>query len=232
MSTLRRIDNLLDKKTSDQLASDVAARERARAEQQQPGHGQSSKPSDVAGSPRKRDPKLPRRPTLSSIDLRPLVARKGGNATEAIYGLVLALSVIAVSWYNGPAGAGRVGLSVLGTAVAFWLAHVYADVLGRGVSQGERLTRAAVAHAMSEHWPLIEVIIPLLLVLGLGALHVIGETAAIVAATVMATVELGSAGGYAAFRRGATTWGVIAWAATGMTLGVVVVVLKTVAFAH
>jgi hypothetical protein len=60
--------------------------------------------------------------------MRPLVARTSGSATEGIYGLVLALSVIAVSWYYGPPDAGRVALSVLGTAVVFWLAHVYAHV--------------------------------------------------------------------------------------------------------
>ena len=224
MSTFRRIDNLLDKKTSDQLASEVAARDRKRAEQDQARREQSTKPADVAESPP--------RPSLRSIDVRPLVARTSGNATEGIYGLVLALSVIAVSWYNGPAGAGKVALSVLVTAVAFWLAHVYAYVLGGGLSQEEGLTRAVVTHAMWENWPLIEVVIPLLLVLGLGEVHVIGETAAIVTATVMATVELGAAGGYAAFRHGARPWGVLASAATGMTLGLIVVVLKAVAFAH
>ena len=141
MSTFRRLDNLLDGKTSDQLATEVAARERARAERDQR--------SDGARPNARRSP-----------DLRPLVVRSSGSVTEAIYGLVLALSVIAVSWYSGPTDSGWVALWVLATAAVFWLAHGYADVLGRDMSQEQRLTRAEVVHALRENWSLIEVVIP------------------------------------------------------------------------
>jgi hypothetical protein len=90
MSTFRRIDSLLDGKTSDQLASEVAARARERAE---------------------KDQRSSHRPPSAPVDLRPLVVRTSSSVTEGIYGLVLALSVIAVSWYSGPPDAGRVGLS-------------------------------------------------------------------------------------------------------------------------
>jgi hypothetical protein len=247
MSTFRRIDSLLDGKTSDQLAREVAARERERAEQDQPRDGQPPTPPGAGEPPREQDAKDRRpasgdrtrrfartshRPTNRAVDMRPLVARTSGSATEGIYGLVLALSVIAVSWYYGPPDAGRVAWSVLGTAVVFWLAHVYAYVLGRDTSQDQRLTRAEVVHSVRANWSLIEVVIPLLLVLGLGEIDVITDTAAIVAATVIAAVELGAAGGYAAIRHGASPRGVIASAASGMTLGLIVVLLKALAFTH
>lgn len=213
MSSFRRLDNLLDGKTSDQLATEVAARERARAEQDRRDH-----------RPRRDPRRIPK--------LRPLVLRMSGSVTESIYGLVLALSVIAVSWYSGPAGAGRVALSVLATAAVFWLAHVYADVLGRDMSQEQRLTRAEVLHAMRKQSSLIEVVIPLLLVLGIGGIDVIADTAAIVAATVIAGVELAAAGGYAAVRHRAGPGAVIASAASGVTLGLIVVLLKVLAYTH
>ena len=225
MSSFRRLDNLLDGKSSEQLAREVAARERERAEQDQLGHGQSPDGSDAVESPR-------RRPTVRSADLRPLVPRTGGSATEGIYGLVLALSVIALSWYYGRPDAGRVALSVLVTALVFWLAHVYAYVLGRDMSQAQKVTRAEVVRSVRENWSLIEVVIPLLFVLGLGGIEAIGDTAAIVAATVVAAVELAAAGGYAAFRHGASPRGVIASAAGGLTLGVIVVLLKVLAYTH
>ena len=131
MSTFRRIDSLLDGKTSDQLASEVAAPTRERAE---------------------KDQRSPDRPPSPPADLRPLVARPSGSVTEGIYGLVLTLSVIAVSWYSGPPNAGRVGLSVLVTAVAFWLAHVYPAVLGRDMSQEHRLTRAEIVRSLRDSW--------------------------------------------------------------------------------
>jgi hypothetical protein len=172
------------------------------------------------------------RPDLRRADLRPLITRTSGSTTEAIYGLVLALSVIAVSWSYGPPNAAHVGLSVLVTAVVFWLAHVYAYVLGHDMSHDQRVTRAEVTCAMRENWSLIEVVIPLVLVLGVGAFGVIPDTVAIVAATVIAAVELVAAGGYAAARHGASPHRVIASSLAGLALGLVVVLLKALVFAH
>ena len=92
--------------------------------------------------------------------------RTSGSATEAVYGLILATSVIAVSY--DASDAGQVALAVLVTAVAFWLGHVYAHLLGRGVSDGRVPTRAEIARSLREHWSLVAVVVPLVLVLGLG----------------------------------------------------------------
>jgi hypothetical protein len=53
-----------------------------------------------------------------------------------------------------------------------------------------------------------------------------------VAATVIAALELAAAGGYAAVRHGASPRGVIASAASGLTLGLLVVLLNALAFMH
>jgi hypothetical protein len=65
------------------------------------------------------------------------------------------------------------------------------------------LTRAAFARGLRDHWSLVAVVVPLILILVLGAIGVLPDHASIVAATVGALVELTSAGGYAAIRRGA-----------------------------
>ena len=246
MSTFRRFDSLLDGKTSAELAREAALREREPAQEEERGHRHAPDPPGAGKSSRGRDAEegLPptaarigrlatvfRRPRLESADQRPLVPGTA-SATDGIYGLILALSVIAVSWYYGRPDAGRMALSVLVTAVVFWLAHIYAFVLGRDMSQAQRLTRAEVLRAARENWALVEVVIPLLLVLGLGGIDVIGNTAAIVAATVIAAVELAAAGGYAAARHGAGAGAVIASAAGGLTLGVIVVLLKVLAYTH
>ena len=157
---------------------------------------------------------------------RPLVARTSGSATEGVYGLILAASVIAISQMPESLDAGQVALAVLVTAVIFWLGHVYADVLGAGVSADRALTRSGLAHAAREHWSLVEVVIPLVLVLGLGAIGVIPDRAAITAATIIALVELAAAGAYAAIRRGAGPRGTVASAAIALALGLVIVLLK------
>jgi hypothetical protein len=157
---------------------------------------------------------------------RPLVARTSGSATEGVYGLILATSVIAVSRAHEPLDAGWAALAVLVTAVVFWLTHVYAYLLGVGVSEDRALTGAVVAEGLRRHWSLVEVVIPLVLVLGLGAIGLIPDRTALVAATVIALVELAAAGAYAAIRRGAGAYGIVVSAAVAMALGFVVVLLK------
>ena len=143
-----------------------------------------------------------------------------------MYGLILATAVIAISRESDPSDAGQAALSVLVTALVFWLAHVYARLLGTAVSHDRGLTRAAVAWAAREHWSLVEVAIPLVLVLGLGAIGVIPERAALVSGTVLALVELAATGAYAAIRHDAGPAGTLLSAAFASTLGVFVVLLK------
>ena len=91
------------------------------------------------------------------MDWRPLVVRTSGRAAEGVYGLVLPTTVIAVSAGYDPSDAGRVAMTVLVAVGVFWLAHVYAAVLGVGVSDEQTATRAAVASALRDHWSLVEV---------------------------------------------------------------------------
>jgi hypothetical protein len=163
-----------------------------------------------------------------AVDWRPLVVRTSGSAAHGVYGLVLATSVIAVSSGYDASDAGRVAMAVLVTAVVFWLAHVYAAVVGGGVSDEQTATRAAVAAAPQHHWSLVEVTIPLVLVLGLGAVGVVPDRAAIVAATVVALVELAATGAYGAIRRGAGARGIIGSGAMTLALGLTIVMLKAV----
>jgi hypothetical protein len=72
----------------------------------------------------------------------------------------------------------------------------------------------------------VEVAIPLVLILGLGAIGVIPERAALVAATVLALVELAATGAYAAIRHGAGPGGTLLSAAFALMLGLFVVLLK------
>lgn len=164
----------------------------------------------------------------SRPDLRPLVARTRGSATEGIYGLLLATTVIALARQHGSSDAGPVALAVLVTAVVFWLAHVYARVLGSGVSHASRPTRGEVARALREHGSLVEVVVPLVLVLSLGAIGVLPDRAAFVAATAIALVELAAAGGYAAIKRGAGPAGTAVSGMIALGLGLVIVSLKVV----
>jgi hypothetical protein len=157
---------------------------------------------------------------------RPLVAGTTGSVTEAVYGLILATSVIAVSAEYDSSNAGLVGVTVLVTGVVFWLAHVYAHVLAGSITHHRMLTRSEVREAIRHNWPLVEVTLPLVLILALGVVDVVADKAAILAATLAAVVELAAAGAYAARLSGTDLRGTVVSAVVAAALGGAVVLLK------
>ena len=157
---------------------------------------------------------------------RPRVVRTSGSVTEAIYGLILATSVIAVSREYDSTNAGLLAVTVLVTGLVFWLAHVYARVLAESIRHHRRLNRSELLEALRHDWPLVEVTVPLVLILALGALDVVPDRAAILAATLAALVELAAAGAYAARTSGAGPSGTIISAVIAVALGSAVVLLK------
>ena len=157
---------------------------------------------------------------------RPLVAGTSGSVTEAIYGLILAMSVIAVSAEYASSNAGLVAVTVLVTGVVFWLAHVYARVLAGSLTTHRTPNRSEVRDAIRHDWPLVEVTIPLVLILALGALDVVADKTAVLAATLAVLVELVAAGAYAARASGAGLFGTLASALIAGALGSAVVLLK------
>ena len=156
----------------------------------------------------------------------PHVVRMTGSLTEAIYGLILATSVIAVSREYDSSNSGRVGVTVLVTGVVFWLAHVYARVLARSISHHRMLNRSEVREALRHDWPLVEITVPLVLILALGVLDIVPDKAAIIVAMVAALVELAAAGEYVARTSGAGLRGTVASALIAVALGSAVVLLK------
>jgi hypothetical protein len=166
------------------------------------------------------------RTTPGSQWWRPRVVRTAGSVSEAIYGLILATSVIAVSREYDSSNAGLVAVTVLVTGVVFWLAHVYARVLATSMDHHRRLTRSELREVLRHDWPLVEVTVPLVLILALGALDVVADETSILLAMLAALVELAAAGAYAARVRGAGLSGVVLSAAIAVALGSAVVLLK------
>jgi len=161
---------------------------------------------------------------------RPHVVRTTGSVTEAIYGLILATSVIAVSREYDSSNAGIIGVTVLVTGLVFWLAHVYARVLAGSIARHRMLDRSEVRDVLRHDWPLVEATVPLLIILALGGLDGVPDKGAILAATLAALVELAAAGAYAARKSGAGLRGTAVSAVVAVTLGSAVVLLK--AFVH
>jgi hypothetical protein len=149
-----------------------------------------------------------------------------GSITEAVYGLILATSVIAVSREYDPANAGKIAVTVLVTGIVFWLAHVYARVLAASLEHNRMVTRAELREVLRHDWPLVEVTVPLVVILALGALDVVPDRAAVLVAVLVALVELAAAGAYVARMSGAGVLVALGSAATAVALGGAVVLLK------
>ena len=119
-----------------------------------------------------------------------------------------------------------IGVTVLVTGVVFWLAHVYARVLAGSIASHRMLNRSEVRDALRHDWPLVEVTVPLVLILALGALDVVPDKTAILAATLAALVELAAAGAYGARTSGAGLRWTVVSAVIAVSLGSAVVLLK------
>lgn len=167
---------------------------------------------------------------LARIDWRPRVLRTTGSVTEGIYGLILAVSVIAVSQEYDKTNAGTIAVTVLVTAVVFWLAHVYARILSRSMAGDRWPTRAETRAVLRHDWPLVEVALPLVAILLLGTVDLIRDRTAIALAVFAALLELGTSGAYAARSSGAGIPITVLSAVVAVGLGATVVVLK--AFVH
>jgi hypothetical protein len=143
----------------------------------------------------------------------------------AIYGLILATSVIAVSrQYTHDAGV--TAITVVVTASVFWLAHVYAGVLASGLQLRHMPRWDEVRHIFDEQWPLVQAGILPTAILVLGPVGILEDDTAQTAAIAACLVELGAIGLLVARAAGARGILVAVSGAISLSFGVVVIVLK------
>lgn len=133
---------------------------------------------------------------------RPLPHQLPGNVGVGIYGLILGSSIIAGASAEHPGRPGIVEIYLCVTAVVFFLAHVYARVIGRWI-EGEAPEAATVREELRGEWPMVSVqLLPGLLLL-LGALGVFRAETAVILALGVAFGELFVGVGYACWRANA-----------------------------
>jgi hypothetical protein len=150
------------------------------------------------------------------------------DVAGAIYGLILATSVIAVTRQYQPDNAGITAVTVIVTSIVFWLAHVYAGVLAIGTKERHIPTWPEVREVVDEEWPLVQAGILPTAILLLGPLGVLADDTAQDVALGACLVELGAIGMMVARDAGAR--GIVAAisGAISLSFGVIVIVLKVV----
>ena len=81
----------------------------------------------------------------------------------AIYGSFLVASVVAVAFEAGRE-ARFMTIAALGSALVFWLAHWWSEVLGEQIEAGETFRHRDVLRVARREWPLVEAaVVPTLL---------------------------------------------------------------------
>ncbi|WP_049556545.1 hypothetical protein [Nonomuraea sp. SBT364] len=161
---------------------------------------------------------------------RPAAEGAHRDYTGAVYGSLLAASVVA--------GAGTLGrfprlemiILLLGTSVVFWAAHVHARLFGaRTVYRTIRV--AEVRRAGAEEWPIVTAAVPPAAAVIVGPLVGLGpQGTAWLALAVAVAGQVGWAAA-AAVGIGASLRVVLVTSAVNLLLGLVIVALKA-AFHH
>jgi hypothetical protein len=147
-----------------------------------------------------------------------------GLAT-AIYGSILSTALIAAYSEDSGGDAGQVAIAVMVAALVFWLAHAYADVLGRGL--GRRDTSLGhVGNELAREWPMVTGALLPVLPLLLAPLGVLSDDSAEDAAIATGVALLAGVGVAIALRRGSGLIGILLSAASSALFGIVIVTLK------
>jgi hypothetical protein len=105
--------------------------------------------------------------------------RKPANLARAIYGNVLATSLVAAFSEDDDYSTTEIAVSVLVTGLVFWLAHVYSSLLAERYAVGRRLTRSETGAEFYSEWPVVQAFFPPVIVLLLGTIGLLSRDTAI-----------------------------------------------------
>jgi hypothetical protein len=159
-----------------------------------------------------------------SGEARPL--RLPANAARAIYGQILVTSMVGALSEDSDIDAEYILVSVVATMVVFWLAHVYAAAMARGLETAQHVGWTEIRRLAAEEWPLVQATFPTAIVLALGAIGVISTETAVDLAIAVGVVAL-FAWGLAIGRASRSSWAAaLLGAAISAAFGLVVVGLK------
>lgn len=150
-----------------------------------------------------------------------------GNAAGVVYGVITVGALMAAESGRHESYLDTIASALIAT-ILYWLAHAYADLLGRRLATGERLTAKTLGSALIEDWAIVRgAAIPLLALViawAVGASQESGVTAALRTAVVTVVVfEL-----IAGIRAKSTPGELLLKAGVGVTMGLAILAMKGV----
>jgi len=145
---------------------------------------------------------------------------------EFVYGTITVL--VAIGAINGQKlTSGRNAIVIiLGTALATWLAHTFAAVIGIHVRERRPVTRQETVTEFRRSWRVVTAAFPATVACLLAELGVFSLRFALGASIVMGVIALIIVAIFAATRSSFTGWGVVAYAAGATSIGLLIVAIE------
>ncbi len=150
----------------------------------------------------------------------------------AVYGSLLAASVVASADADGtPLAALDLAATLLATGLVFWIAHVYARVVGgratHPVAEGGRLPKGRVSSVARRELPIAQAAIPPTVVAVLG--WALGVSDAAVASVALGVAIAGQVGWavLASVRAGMGRRGVVVSGFANLAMGLAIVLIES-----
>lgn len=161
---------------------------------------------------------------MSRTRTRPEPATR--NPAGAVYGTVIAGSLVVAEGSQDDVDLGRLVLLVLATQVVYWLAHVYSEVVGLRIEERRAPTWHEVGGVLRSEWALVAASFGPLLAIGVGAaLGLDPDTCVLLALWVIPVILAGWA--LLAARRSSMRVGeTVLYVGLSAAFGVALVVLK------
>ncbi|MFF5008817.1 hypothetical protein ACFY3G_39035 [Streptomyces phaeochromogenes] len=154
-------------------------------------------------------------------------AERGAHAdyTGGVYGSMLAASVIVGAGSLGEFPRLELVLLLLLTGVAFWIAHVHAQLFGARLAE-LGLDRRTVLRACRDEWPIVKAAVPPAVALAVSPLLGLDLSGSLWLALAVAVA--GQVGwSAAAARRAGASWRLVATTATvNLLLGLLIIAFK------
>lgn len=151
--------------------------------------------------------------------------RAHADYTGAVYGSMLATSVVIGAGALGAFPRLQLVVLLLLTGVVFWVGHVHAQLFGARLARGS-LDRSTILRVCREEWPIVKAAVPPALAVAVSPLLGLGVEGAVwlaVAVGVAGQVGWSAAG---ARQAGASWWLVSVTAAINLLLGLVIISFK------
>lgn len=148
------------------------------------------------------------------------------NPASAVHGTVLAGALIAVQGAQDHPDVSHLVTLVLVTQLIYWLAHVYAELVGERITTGARPRARQLSLLLRQEWPLVAVSFgPLAVIVICSGVGVSANSA--VLAGLVATVALMAGWALLAGRRsGLQTTEMLLYVAASVVLGLALIAIK------